>query len=178
MKRILAIISVIFVMVSATGCGNRGTPVVRVVTSSVGDGSESYETVYEDGKVKKTDNFTPEADTVYQTDEGDYSSDVKDGKFTVKLNNTKLTDEDGNEAAADENMVKLMQWIADNSEHDVLAVYLVTLQDKYFAMVELNVNWQDPCILYMYDSEKQQFYELHQWDNVKLEGVSLPDSSN
>lgn len=131
---------------SATGCGNHGTPVVKVVTSSVDDGTKSYEIVYKDGKVEKTDEFTPEADTIYRADDGDYSSDVKDGKITVTLNRTKLTDEDGNDIEPDENTTRLMQWIADNSEHDFLAVYTTNLQDKYFAMVELNTNWSDPCI--------------------------------
>lgn len=70
MKRIFAIILGTLVMISAAGCGNHGTPVARVVTSSVDDGGKSYETVYEDGEVKKTDKFTPEDATIYQADEG------------------------------------------------------------------------------------------------------------
>lgn len=59
MKRMIIIVA-ICALLPAGGCGSHGVPVARVVTSFPDDGTQSYETVYEDGKAKKTDKFTPE----------------------------------------------------------------------------------------------------------------------
>lgn len=53
MKRMIIIVA-ICALLPAGGCGSHGVPVARVVTSFPDDGTQSYETVYEDGKVKKT----------------------------------------------------------------------------------------------------------------------------
>ena len=137
--------------------------------------SGCYEMIYEGGKVKKTGKFTPEANTIYQADFTDFSGTIEDNKIAVTLIDTKLTDEDGNEIEPDENTIKFMQWIADNAEHNIYEADFIPLQDKYFALVKLNVNWWDPCVLYMYDTEEQKFSELYKWDHVNIEGVSLPD---
>ena len=131
--------------------------------------------IYEGGKVKKTGKFTPEANTIYQADFTDFSGTIEDNKIAVTLIDTKLTDKDGNEIEPDENTIKFMQWIADNAEHNIYEADFIPLQDKYFALVKLNVNWWDPCVLYMYDTEEQKFSELYKWDHVNIEGVSLPD---
>lgn len=174
MKRMIIIVA-ICALLPAGGCGSHGVPVARVVTSFPDDGTQSYETVYEDGKVKKTDKFTPEADTIYQADFTDFSGIIEDNKIAVTLVDTKLTDEDGNEIEPDENIIKFMQWIADNAEHNIYEADFIPLQEKYFALVKLDVNWWDPCVLYMYDTEEQKFSELYKWDHVNIEGISLPD---
>lgn len=174
MKKLI-IIAAICAVFPAGGCGNHRTPVVRVVTSSPDDGTQGYEMIYEGGKVKKTGKFTPEANTIYQADFTDFSGTIEDNKIAVTLIDTKLTDKDGNEIEPDENTIQFMQWIADNSKHNIYEADFIPLQDKYFALVKLNVNWWDPCVLYMYDTEEQKFSELYKWDHVNIEGVSLPD---
>ena len=84
MKR-MVIIAAICALLPAGGCGSHGAPVARVVTSSPDDGTQSYEMIYEGGKVKKTGKFTPEANTIYQADFTDFSGTIEDNKIAVTL---------------------------------------------------------------------------------------------
>lgn len=175
MRIILILAAAVYIAFLQAGCSSHGAPVAKVVTSSPDDGTQSYEIIYDDGKIKKTDKFTPEADTIYQADFTDFSGTIENNKIKVTLVDTKLTDEDGNEAEPDENTVKFMQWIADHAEHDIYEVDFMPLEDKYFALVKLNVNLWDPCTLYMYDIKAETTTELYEWDHVNIEGVSLAD---
>ena len=72
-------------------------------------------------------------------------------------------------------MKEIIQIAAEKISHDISAFTILIDKDTYFAFVRLNVNLQDPCVLYQYDSETKELQELCQWDNVELQGLAMPD---
>lgn len=76
---------------------------------------------------------------------------------------------------ADSAMKEIIQIAAEKISHDISAFTILIDKDTYFAFVRLNVNLQDPCVLYQYDSETKELQELCQWDNVELQGLAMPD---
>ena len=45
-------------------------------------------------------------------------------------------------------------------------------EGKLFVFIKLNVNLQDPCVLYFYNKDKKELTELYSWQNKDLVGIS------
>lgn len=174
MKRICSLLSVLVFLMFMTGCGkDAGEPVVRTITTKTGSSEKAYTLIYENGKGKETEEFPADDAVFLSADQEDFASEIKNGKITVRLNGTKLTDADGNSYDEDTIINALMQCVAGTAEHDLFSVTIIIDDGKYFVFEKLNVNWQSPCILYQYDTDAGALKELYRWEDVELQGISL-----
>lgn len=89
------------------------------------------------------------------------------------IESTALTDDNDGKIEADEIMTEMMQKFAEEINHDILEYDILIDQERYFAIVKLNVNLTSPCILYEYDKTTNELKELCEWDGVDVKGVSL-----
>lgn len=177
MKKVRACLLTAICILAVSGCG-KSAPVLNVmVQNEVEDGNTKvetrYETVYENGKSCKTKEFDLDRTTRYIAEYGDFKSNIKDGKVTNTLEATGLTDDNGGKIEADEIMAEMMQKSAEEIDHDILEYDILIDQERYFAVVKLNVNLTSPCILYEYDKATYELKELCEWDGMDVKGVSL-----
>ncbi len=174
MNKIFILLFILVLPFVMAGCGrNDGKPVVKTITTKAGSSEKEYTLIYENGKGKATEEFAADDALFLLADQEDFSSEIENGKITVRLNGTKLTDADGNPYEADKIINSLMQCVAETAEHDLVSVTILIDDGTYFVFEEWNVNWQSPCVLYQYDTEAGALKELYRWDDVKLQGISL-----
>ena len=175
MKKITLLVFGLWAALHLAAC-SPATPLARVMLEPTGEegGDAVYQTVYDNGKTKETDAFSPEAErftAVY----GDFSCEIVNGKVINTLIATRLTNSAGEEGDADDTQKALLLALADEIDHDMAALSLFTAGTRHFAYVQLNVNWSSPGILYEYDSEAGRLSELARWDSYNLTGLSLPE---
>lgn len=148
---------------------------VKIREQETAENTFQYLAVYPNGKTAETDAFDPEDAVFYTAAHGDFVSSIQNKTVINTLNATTLIDESGTEAEADEVIAGMMQAAADSIEHDIWRFQAISAGTRYFAFVELNVNWQSPCILYEYNVEANHLTELCRWDGVDLIGISMPE---
>lgn len=172
--RTCSLLSVLVFLLVMTGCGKDvGEPVVRTITTKTGSSEKEYTLIYENGKGTAVEEFVVDDALFLSADKEDFVSGIKNGKVSVCLNGTKLTDADGNPYEADAIVKNLMQCVAGTAEHDFLSVTIIIDDGTYFVFEKLNVNWQSPCVLYRYDTDAGALKELYRWEDVELQGISL-----
>ena len=134
-----------------------------------------YYTIYNNEKIRESDAFTPdETVSLYSAVYGDFKAEVVNGQVKNTLKDTLIEDRDGNSINADERISVLMQVLADTLKHDISKCTIIETNDHLFAFVKLNVNWSDPCELYMYKAETKSLEMIHKWNNVDIMGASIP----
>lgn len=182
MKRTLIyFVSLTIVILSLCGCTAHedriiGTPMLKVILK------ESYEEadnrffyiVDDEGHAEKTDTFAPDENvtTFYADIYTDFNCDIVDGKVINTLTGTKGSDKQGNSITPDETTVEIMEIAANTIAHDMYEFSVWCSEGKYYAFVKLNVNLQDPCVLYFYDTAKKELTELYSWESRDLVGIS------
>ena len=148
-------------------------PILHVALKSSGeqDAAYVYETVYASGKSRACDAFTPDACVFYTADYADFDTSALRSHRVNTLVATTLYDSVGNTVSPDETMLSMMH-AAEQIDHAIFDFQIIVVNgQRYFAFVKLNVNWQDPCILYEYDNG--QLRELCRWDNMRLLSIGL-----
>ncbi len=158
------------------GCGRAERPVVKTITVNSSNEEKEYSIIYDNGKIGRTEEFSPDNAIFLYAEEGDFAATTKGGKITVTLADTKLTDSEGTESDPDDAMLSLMQRVADNAEHDIFDVIFIIDGSRYFVFEKHNVNLQIPCVLYEYDTESDSLKELCRWEDVELEGIAVEDT--
>lgn len=177
MKKPAMLVLLIMLLSILGGCGDQGNPVVKTITSKNGSSKTDYSIVYDNGKIGKTDEFEPDEATFLFVENGDFKSSMDDGKITVTLDTTELTDEDGNPYETDDTLMALMESVANNAEHDIFDVKIIIDGDRYFVFEKHNVNFWTPCVLYEYYPADSKLTELYKWDDVELTGIALCGSA-
>ncbi len=160
-----------------TSCGQPASteaavPVLRVVICD-GD-ADTYLAVYPHGETAEIGEFDPDTAAFYTAAHGDFFSSIENNRVRNALIATTLIDTNGNQVEADRTIAAMMQAAADTITHDIWKFHAITVGSRCFAFVELNVNWQSPCILYEYDAAQSSLTELCRWDGVELVGISVP----
>ncbi len=166
----------ILLLVLFTACGgDDSVPILKVILQSSEADASTYEylTVYHNGKSSSIDAFEPDDAAYYAAVHGDFDSYIENNTVHNILKATTLIDENNEEFEADEVIAAMMQSAADSIEHDIWKFQAITTEGRYFAFVELNVNWQSPCVLYEYDAAENILIELCRWDGVDLIGISI-----
>ena len=176
MKKLLMLLLMTIFLSVLGGCGVHGNPVVKTITYKKGSNRADYAVVYDSRKIEKTNEFDPDDATILLAENGDFMSDMDNGKITVSLVSTELTDVDGNTVEADKTITALMESVANYAEHDIFDVKIIIDGDRYFVFEKHNVNFWTPCVLYEYDPAATKLTELHKWDDVELSGIALCDS--
>ena len=177
MKKLTMLLLLIMLLSVLAGCGDQGNPVVKTITFKNGSSTADYSIVYDNKKVGKTSEFEQDDATILFVENGDFISSMDDGKITVSLDKTDLTDVEGNTVEADETLTTIMQHVADHAEHDIFDVKIIIDGDRSFVFEKHNVNLWTPCVLYEYDPADSKLTELYKWDDVELTGIALCGSA-
>ena len=149
-------------------------PILHVALKSASeqDAASAYETVYTRGKSRARDALAPDACVFYTADYADFDTSALRSHRVNTLVATTLYDSVGNVVEPNETMIAMMHAAADQIDHAIFDFQIIVVNgQRYFAFVKLNVNWQDPCTLYEYESGALR--ALCQWDNMRLLSVGL-----
>jgi len=122
--------------------------------------------------------FENEAE-IYLSHYDNFSCSIEDGKVVNRLLDTKITDLDGNPIDNIENrdIIDRIFEKAAEINHDIFRMVIIEIDGKYFAQVNLNVNWQCPCDIYFYDPEDDSFSEIYSFQHKDIIGAKLVDAS-
>lgn len=169
--KFLAALAVLIILPLAVCSGGKtAAPLVRIITEKEGEG-EGFFLIYENGKKEKTESFSPD-DELFIGGAGNFSSDIKGGRIVNTVKNTELKDENGNPAKADETIKKLMSAAAAEIRHQIYSFKIFKSENEYLAFFKLNVNWQDPGILYRFDAESGKLEKIYEADGVDVSGIA------
>ena len=129
-------------------------------------------------KVAQIPPFENEAE-IYLSHYDNFSCSVEDGKVVNRLVDTKLTDLDGNPVEDIENreIIDRIFEKAAEIDHDIFRMVIFVVDGKYFAQVNLNVNWVCPCDVYYYNPENDSFREIYSFDHRDIIGAKMIDAS-
>ncbi len=181
--RLIAVLSAIIVL-AMSGCSissvdtSNASPVANVIVREYDYDNEEnsneleYYVVYSNGGIEETDEFTAETANIYTADYNCFSSEIVDNSIKNTLETVALTDENGEPVNADKNIITMMKLLAEEIDHDIFACKIIEDNGQYFAFVELNVNWWDPCELYQFDASAKEIKMLYQWNNYELIGLA------
>lgn len=182
MKRSLIFVVIIAFIFSLCGCISYedhivGTPMLKVKLKSYNKEDNkkiSYYIVDDKGHGEKTNKFEPDENvTIFNADAcTDFNCEIVNGKNKNKLIETKGKDEQGNSVIADETTAEIMEIAANTIDHVIYEFSVWCIEDKYFVFLKLNVNWQDPCTLYFYDTTDEKLEKLYTWQSRDLIGIS------
>ena len=149
--------------------------VLEAVTVRDGSGKKEYWARSWDGTAgRRTDSFEPDDAEVYTAPFDCFSVRVEDGRVVNTLVCTELTDEEENVVPADETMKAILRELAEVTEHMILEVRLFVDDGTYYAAVKENVNWSDPCRLYLWEADTGLLQLVFRWDNVTVAGIRQP----
>ena len=129
-------------------------------------------------KIAEIPSFENEAE-IYLSHYDNFSCSIEDGKLTNTLKDTKITDLDGNPIDNIENRDIIDRIFEKAAEigHDIFRMVIMEIDGKYFAQVNLNVNWQCPCDIYYYDPADDSFSEIYSFQHKDIIGAKLIDAS-
>jgi len=149
-------------------------PVAKVSYEDKDTHEIQYALIYDDGGMEiLEESFEPDHADVFIADVSNFSSETKDGNIVITLESTNVRDGQGNEIEADDLVTEVLKNVADTAEHDILEAKVFEAGDTCFVAVQTNVNWQDPCDFYMYDSNIGILEFLYSWDNVEVQGIAV-----
>ena len=117
--------------------------------------------------------------TIYLSHYGNFECSVEDGKVINRLVDTKLTDLEGNPVENIENreIIDRIFEKAAEIDHDIFRMVIIEMDGKYFAQVNLNVNWVCPCDVYSYNPANDSFTEIYSFEHRDIVGAKLVDAS-
>lgn len=145
---------------------------VNLITKDEMSDEIEYIAVYPNKDSKKIDKFVSDDFQTYNADHGCFTSYIDNNKVFNKLNKIALEESLGNDA--DEEIIKRIFQVASKLEHDIWQFQIFRVDDKYFALVKLNVNWQSPCDFYEFDKTNGSLNLLKRFEGVDIIGISLP----
>ena len=169
-KKIVLLITLLLLTLSLSAC-SKGTEVIDVIIKDNED-HLNYLTVLDNGKDKTIEKFNSDGFSKYTVDCTKIESEIKYNRIYNKVNDAKIYDKDGN-VADDPVMNGLLLKAVEKIHHPIFYFDIYELEGRYFAFIELNVNWQDPCYLYEYDADTDKLKEWIVWQDVDLVGLHL-----
>jgi preprotein translocase subunit SecF len=152
---------------------NNATKVIDVIVKDEDTEKLSYYTIYDDQRTKEIDKFEVENNIIYSLN--DCLDSYIDHKQNKVLNNLtvdkcKIVDEKGNEITPDHEMINIMTLVAQ-LEHEIFDIKVFNVNDKYYVMTELNVNWWSPYELYSYDKINNKLNLIYEFDGEEVIGI-------
>ena len=142
------------------------TPVVKVKAEKEGAEEAQYLVLYNDGGMSETDPFMNGNAVIHTFDGTCFTAEVSGNKIRNTVNPEELPD-DISDAEK-----KILNAIAEESDHAIYQVRIFSLNGAWFAEVLLNVNWQDPMLFYRYDMEHDSLILLYSGEGVRITGIS------
>lgn len=148
----------------------KGNPVLNVIIKD-NENNLEYLTIFDNGKTKNTDEFNNIEFSKYSIDCTKFDSKIENNKIYNNVNDSIIYDIDGK--AINNSIIKdLVLKIVDNIHHEIYYLDIFELDGKFYPFVKLNVNWNDPCYLYEYDTINKKINKLYVWQDVDLVGIS------
>lgn len=150
-------------------------PVVKVRIESEDRTYIHYAMIYDDGRMEILENgFLPDSVDTLTCDGMCFASEIIDNRIKNTLLKAELYDENNKLVPADQEMDTILKMVASQTDHTIWQVQIFKDGLKYFVLVKLNVNWQDPCCFYRYDAEQGSLIKLYHWDGVDVTAIALP----
>lgn len=173
MSKVVSFIIVVIVFVFIlSSCETSEKWVLNLITKNEITEEIEYVSIYSNGKSEKIDKFISDDIEIYNADSDCFISYISKNKVLNKLNKIVLKDSDGNTVDNDEIITDVFQ-SAEKIKHDIWKFKIIKIDDDYFAVVKLNVNWESPCDFYEYDKTEKKLKFLHSFDSVDIIGLSL-----
>ncbi|MGI6560007.1 MAG: hypothetical protein ACOX2H_01555 [Saccharofermentanales bacterium] len=153
-------------------------PILKTITVSETNESEPvYSMVFENGKIKPIQKFTPDDAKYYKVEMIGYRSELKDDEIIGSYEAIYLIDNNGNTVDLDIDLDEFIKLVLDTTKKNIWRIRIIEVDQEYFAFVKLNVNWQSPGILYKYNKEESKLEKIYSWNEVDLIGLALIDNN-
>ena len=147
-------------------------PVLKVATRDKNSGYVTYQTLYENRKIKNSEGFESDELTFYYAHTNDFRCEKIDGHLVNTLVRTDIYDEEGKSIEPDDIIKDILQTVAEKTDHSIVDVTVILHEGIYYVQVELNVNLWDPTCFYRYDQDKKKLTLLYTWDNKEVVGIT------
>lgn len=172
-KKFIVLITLILITIIATilisNVIYKGNPVLNVIIKD-NENNLKYLTILDNGKTKTIDEFNNIEFSKYSIDCTKFDSKIKNNKIYNSVNGSIIYDIDGK--AINNPIIKdLVLKILSNIHHEIYYLDIFELDGKVYSFVKLNVNWNNPCYLYEYDTINKRIKKLYVWQNVDLVGI-------
>lgn len=179
MKKCLPLFLSLMVLLSLTSCGNQPStlPTIKVMTQSLDASAEGpdYWLIRPGKRPKHTKAFTPDQASIYEVDCSLLRAEVIDGKVQNQIDGIRITDQSGDQIE-DNTLDSIVEHTAEAIDHTIYQFTIIEDFGYYFIFIKLNVNWSDPCELYLYDADSDTLQPLARWDKVDLIGIQVEES--
>ena len=164
---------IIFALLACVSCADNSSEYIKVCTRNRADNTEQYQVIYSDGHAKTTEPFADENIEIFSLDAAkSFSFAINNGIGEFSHAGNTITDSAGNKVN-DSIMDKIVDAVYKQSDHMIFSFDIIRYEDRYFAFVKLNTNWQSPCYLYEYDIDSNILKKLYKWDNVDFISLSV-----
>jgi len=177
MKKMYKVVSIIILMIvfvfMPSPSETSGKSVLHIITKDETTEEIEHVSVCSNGKIETIDEFISDDIEIYTADSSCFISYISNNKVLNKLNKIVLEDSEGNAVDNDDIIIGIFQ-AAEKIKHDIWKFEIIKLEDNYFALVKLNVNWHSPCDFYEYDKTEKKLNLLHSFDSVDIIGLSFP----
>lgn len=176
MKKALSFLLSLLLLIGMTGCGGQSSdlPHIKVMTQNHLDQSEEadYWQIHPGRKPKHVESFAPDQAVFYHVDCTQISANVIDGKVKNQIESIRITDASGAQIE-DSVLSAIVETTASSIDHAIHEFTIIEDSGYYFAFIQLNVNWSDPCELYLYEADTNTMQPLAHWDNVDFIGIQV-----
>ena len=180
MKKYLSFLLSLLLLLGLTGCGrqNANLPTIKVITQNHTDQPEEpdYWQIRPGKKPKPTEVFTPDQAVLYHVDCAQINTSVVDGEVQNQVESIRITDTQGAEIEA-KTLSTIVETTASTIDHSIFEFTIIENSGYYFTFLKLNVNWSDPCELYLYDTDNNTLRQLAHWDNVDFLGIQVENTT-
>lgn len=180
MKKTLSLLLCLLLLLSLIGCGAQRAdlPAIKVITQDHADqwAEPDYWQIRPGKKPKSTDVFTADQANVYHVDCAQINADVIDGKVKNQIESIRITNDTGTQVE-DKTLSAIVETTASSIDHAIHEFTIIKDSGYYFTFIKLNVNWSDPCELYLYDADTNIIQQLAHWDNVDFIGIQVDNAA-
>lgn len=140
---------------------------IFVVTKDKTDEKIYYYEVNDREYKRKTKKFNYEENEVYYF-EGCFQSYIdrpSNKVLNTRLDGCTIIDKENNEVTIDSTLDKIIDLVS-NLEHDIFRAKIIKVDNDYYIVVELNVNWHSPYDLYKYKNDRLSYIYTFESEDV------------
>lgn len=173
-KWIWYVIPAVVIVLLILGYSNRwmwAKETINVATEKRMTGERRNYIVYDNGVARESEPFSFDKVTKYKVLRDDYECDIINNKVVNIIKKMEIEDENGTISEAPSEICSIIKCVANEINHDIFDFEVIVDGTNYYVFVRLNVNWQEPCILYKYVPENGKLKKLCQWDGVDILGI-------
>lgn len=164
---------IIIAILLVTAWNKSGTPVLNLITEDETTEKVNYITVKSNKRKNKRKVFESDDFTIYTADKNSFTSHISGSKVVNELNEVTIRNIEGNKIEANEDITNLFKAVSE-IDHDIWRLDVIEYDNRLFALVYLNVNWQSPNDFYEYNKETKTLEKLTRLQNEFIIGIAKP----